>query len=92
MLFRSDPDTLADDCRRAGAVNVRATTQELTAAWFGWPVRTFEAAVQPSALGWRWATFAYRTWQTLNTIDRSLFRAIIPPAWFYNVCVTGERP
>jgi hypothetical protein len=25
-------------------------TEELTASWFGWPVRTFEAAVRPGAL------------------------------------------
>ena len=34
---------------RAGAVDVRTVTEELTAALLGWPVRTFEAAVQPGA-------------------------------------------
>ena len=45
-------------------------TEELTAAWFGWPVRTFEAAVPPGKLGWDWAMFAYRTWQRLSAVDR----------------------
>ena len=42
-----DPDRLAALCLRAGAVDVRTVTEELTASWFGWPVRTFEAAVRP---------------------------------------------
>ena len=46
-----DPDALARLCLRAGAVDVRTVTEELTASWFGWPVRTFEAAVRPGALG-----------------------------------------
>ena len=29
----------------AGATDVVVRTEELTASWFGWPVRTFEAAV-----------------------------------------------
>ena len=44
----------------AGAVDVEVRTEELTAAWFGWPVRTFECAVPPGKLGWDWAMFAYR--------------------------------
>ncbi|MHB8340482.1 MAG: class I SAM-dependent methyltransferase, partial [Mycobacteriales bacterium] len=39
----------------AGAVDVRVVTEELTAAWFGWPARTLECAVAPGRLGWGWA-------------------------------------
>jgi len=46
-----DPDSLARSAMRAGAIDVRTVTEELTAAWFGWPVRTFECAVRPGALG-----------------------------------------
>ena len=42
-----DPDELARLCLRAGAVEVRTATDELTASWFGWPVRTFEVRGQP---------------------------------------------
>ena len=59
-LHTFDPDALARLCLRAGAVDVGTVTEELTASWFGWPVRTFEAAVTPGALGWTWAMFAYR--------------------------------
>jgi ubiquinone/menaquinone biosynthesis C-methylase UbiE len=90
-LHTFDPDELAATVRRAGAVDVRTTTEELTAAWFGWPVRTFEAAVNPDRLGWRWATFAYRTWQRLSAVDRVLAH-VVPGELYYNVSVTGRRP
>jgi ubiquinone/menaquinone biosynthesis C-methylase UbiE len=75
----------------AGAVDVEVRTEELTAAWFGWPVRTFECAVPPGRLGWDWAMFAYRTWQRLSALDRRLAR-VVPPGLFYNALVTGIRP
>jgi ubiquinone/menaquinone biosynthesis C-methylase UbiE len=75
----------------AGAVDVEVRTEELTAAWFGWPVRTFECAVPPGKLGWGWATFAYRTWQRLSAVDRRLAR-VVPAGLFYNALVTGTRP
>jgi hypothetical protein len=75
----------------AGAAEVGVRTEELTAAWFGWPVRTFEAAVPPGKLGWDWAMFAYRGWQRLSALDRRLSRAV-PAGLFYNALVTGIRP
>src|SRR5215210_4153108 len=67
-----DPRELAATALRAGAVDVRTATEELTAAFFGWPVRTFEAAVDPDRLGWGWATFAYSAWLRLSALDRAL--------------------
>ena len=90
-LHTFDPRELAATALRAGAVDVRTTTEELTAALFGWPVRTFEAAVNPERLGWGWAMFAYRSWQRLSAVDRVLGRAL-PQQLFYNVLVTGVRP
>jgi ubiquinone/menaquinone biosynthesis C-methylase UbiE len=90
-LHTFDPDELARTVERAGAVDVRTTSEELTAAWFGWPVRTFEAAVNPDRLGWGWANFAYRTWQRLSALDRVLAR-VVPDELYYNVSVTGWRP
>jgi ubiquinone/menaquinone biosynthesis C-methylase UbiE len=86
-----DPRELAATALRAGAVDVRTTTEELTAAFFGWPVRTFESAVNPDRLGWGWAMFAYRSWQRLSAVDRLLGKAL-PQQLFYNVLVTGNRP
>ncbi len=91
-LHTFDPDRLAAACMRAGAIDVRTQTEELTASWFGWPVRTFEAAVRPGVLGWSWANFAYRGWQRLNFLDRRIFSALVPDEFFYNVGVTGVKP
>lgn len=91
-LHTFDPTRLAAACMRAGAIDVRTSTQELSAAWFGWPVRTFEAAVRPGFLGWGWANFAYRTWQRLNALDRHVLSRVVPADLYYNVCVSGVRP
>jgi ubiquinone/menaquinone biosynthesis C-methylase UbiE len=91
-LHTFDPDTLARTALRAGAVDVRTVTEELTASWFGWPVRTLEHAVNPDRLGWRWAMFAYRGWQRLSALDEHVLARVVPDELFYNVCLTGVRP
>jgi len=90
-LHTFDPDALARIVERAGGVDVRTVTEELTAAWFGWPVRTLEYAVNPDRLGWRWAMFAYHGWRRLSAVDRVLAR-VVPAQLFYNVSVTAVRP
>ncbi len=90
-LHTFDPGDLARMALRAGAVDVRTKTEELTAALFGWPVRTFEAAVPPGALGWNWAMFAYGSWKRLSALDRVLSR-VVPEQLFYNVGITGVKP
>jgi ubiquinone/menaquinone biosynthesis C-methylase UbiE len=85
------PDELATMAERAGAAGVRTQTEELLAAFLGWPVRTFESAVNPDRLGWGWAMFAYRSWQRLSAVDRALGR-VLPQGVFYNVGVTGTKP
>lgn len=89
-LHTFDPRELAAMAERAGAVDVRTRTEELTAAFLGWPVRTFEAAVKPGALGWGWAMFAYGSWQRLSAVDRVLAR-VVPARFFYNVGITGVK-
>jgi ubiquinone/menaquinone biosynthesis C-methylase UbiE len=87
-----DPDGLARIAVRSGAVDVHTVTEELSASWFGWPVRTFEAAVKPGALGWGWANFAFGTWKRLERVDRQFFSKFVPDEFFYNVCITGTAP
>lgn len=87
-----DPRALAATCMRAGAIDVVTATDELTAAWFGWPVRTFEAAVNPQALGWSWAQFAYKSWLALSAFDERLMSKVVPAQLFYNVSITGIKP
>ncbi len=60
-LHTFPPRELARLAVCAGAVDVDVATEELTAAWFGWPVRTVEAALRPDKLGYRWRFFAYKS-------------------------------
>jgi hypothetical protein len=90
-LHTFDPTALAATVRRAGGHGVRTVTEELTAAWWGWPVRTFEAAVPAQRLGPRWRTFAYRSWVGLSRLDRAL-RPLVPAALYYNLSVTATKP
>jgi SAM-dependent methyltransferase len=85
------PAELETTAQRAGAVDVRVTTAELTAAWFGWPIRTFECAVPKGKLGLRWAVFAMKSWQRLSAVDRVL-EGVVPKGMFYNAEITGLKP
>jgi ubiquinone/menaquinone biosynthesis C-methylase UbiE len=87
-----EPADLARLCLRAGAVDVMTATDELTASWFGWPIRTVEAAVRPGSLGRNWYRFAYRGWTTLNWVDSHVWSAVVPQPFFYNVSVSGTKP
>jgi SAM-dependent methyltransferase len=91
-LHTFDPTDLERMARQAGAENVRAATEELSAALFGWPVRTFEAAVPKDRLGWNWAMFAYRGWQGLSWLDDHVLARVVPRELFYNVLLTGTKP
>jgi SAM-dependent methyltransferase len=86
------PSDLERTARAAGAHNVRAVTEEFSAALFGWPVRTFEAAVPKDKLGFGWAMFAYRAWQRLSWLDEQVFSKVVPRELFYNVLITGTKP
>ena len=90
-LHTFDPDSLARTVQRAGGADVTTKTEELTAAWFGWPVRTLEHALNPDRLGPRWAMFAYHGWRRLSALDRILAN-VVPDKFFYNVSVTAIRP
>jgi ubiquinone/menaquinone biosynthesis C-methylase UbiE len=87
-----DPSALERLVREAGAASVVARTEELSAALFGWPVRTFEAAVPAEKLGLRWKLFAYRSWLRLSWLDENVLRRIAPRELFYNVMITGTKP
>lgn len=91
-LHTFDPDDLEDVARAAGATRVRAATEELSAAFLGWPVRTFEAAVPAEKLGWGWARFAFGGWQALSRFDEAVLAKVVPRKFFYNVMITGVKP
>lgn len=85
------PDDLRRMALAAGATDVEVATEELTAAWFGWPVRTFEAAVPKDKLGFGWANFAYRSWRRLSALDSRILSHVVPAGLFYNALVTGVK-
>jgi ubiquinone/menaquinone biosynthesis C-methylase UbiE len=87
-----DPSSLEVVARLAGAREVQAVTEELAAALFGWPVRTFEAAVPPEKLGVRWKFFAYKSWLRLSWLDENVLGKVAPRSLFYNVLITGTKP
>lgn len=91
-LHTFDPAELRGLAERAGAVAVDTRTDELTAAWFGWPVRTFEAAVPRERLGYGWSMFAFKNWQRLHALDSAVLARVVPAALFYNVELTGTKP
>jgi SAM-dependent methyltransferase len=86
-----DPSELEKRAREAGARNVRAVTEEFTAALAGWPIRTFEAAVPQEKLTLGWRLFAYRLWLRLSALDRKALSKVLPRELFYNVMITGTK-
>jgi ubiquinone/menaquinone biosynthesis C-methylase UbiE len=86
-----DPSELEKIAREAGAEDAAARTEEFAAALFGWPVRTFEAAVPQEKLTFGWRMFAYRAWQRLSWVDENLLRGVVPREFFYNVMITGTK-
>ncbi len=91
-LHTFDPTELERVAGAAGAANVHAHTEELSAALFGWPVRTFEAAVPQEKLTLGWRLFAYKAWLRLSWLDENVLRKVAPRDIFYNVLVTGTKP
>ncbi len=64
--------------------------RKFTASWFGWPVRTVEAAVKPGALGW-WAP-ALRVRDMARAVRAGREGVQQDRAqYFYNVSVTGIK-
>ena len=86
------PSELAELARRAGAREVSVRTEELTASWFGWPMRTFEYAVRSDKLPERYYFGVYHTWQRLAWLDETVLSHVVPQGLFYNALVTGRRP
>ncbi|RJQ90018.1 class I SAM-dependent methyltransferase [Amycolatopsis panacis] len=86
-----DPSELEKTARGAGAQDVRAVTEEFSAALAGWPIRTFEAAVPQEKLTVRWRLFAYHLWLRLSALDKKVLSKVLPRELFYNVMITGTK-
>lgn len=91
-LHTFEPAQLEALARAAGAAQVKAVTEEFTAALWGWPVRTFEAAIRPEKLTWRYRIAMYRAWLGLSWVDQNVVSALLPRRFFYNAMLTGVKP
>lgn len=76
----------------AGFGDVRVVTEELTANWVGWAVRTIEGSVAPGTLGMRWAMTAFRTYLALTALDERLLQRVVPRPLFYNLILHARKP
>jgi ubiquinone/menaquinone biosynthesis C-methylase UbiE len=91
-LHTFDPTELERTAIGAGAIDVRAVTEEFAAALAGWPIRTVEAAVPQEKLTLRWRLFAYKAWLRLSVVDKKVLSRMLPRQLFYNVMITGVKP
>lgn len=91
-LHTFDPAELEKLASEAGATEVSVRTEEFAAALFGWPVRTFEAAVPEEKLTVTWRLFAYQAWKKLSWLDETVMRRVVPKRFFYNAMITGVKP
>lgn len=91
-LHTFDPTELERWALGAGAIDVHAVTEEFAGALFGWPVRTFEAAVPDEKLTPQWRLFAYKAWLRLSELDKRVLAKVLPRSVFYNVMIAGTKP
>jgi ubiquinone/menaquinone biosynthesis C-methylase UbiE len=91
-LHTFDPRELEAMASSAGAIDVKATTEEFAAALWGWPVRTFEAAVPDEKLTMPYRLAQYRAWLGLSWLDENVLRKVVPREFFYNAMITGVKP
>ena len=75
----------------AGAADVEVKTEELTASWLGWPVRTLECALRPERIPDRFRWFSYKAWIRLSALDAKVMTHLVPKGLFYNALVTGTK-
>lgn len=86
------PGDVAHAARIAGFEDVEVVTEELTANWVGWAVRTIEGSITPGTLGMRWATAAYRGYLALSVLDEAVMDRFVPDALFYNLLLGATKP
>jgi ubiquinone/menaquinone biosynthesis C-methylase UbiE len=86
------PDDVEHMAKLAGFGDVEVVTEELTANWFGWSVRTIEASVRPGLLGPKWAFFAFDNYKRFAALDEKVLRRFVPRGLFYNLILHARKP
>jgi ubiquinone/menaquinone biosynthesis C-methylase UbiE len=91
-LHTFDPAEVERTAREIGFTDVRVVTEDLTASWFGWAVRTIEGSTAPGRLGARWAFWAYRNYLRLQRLDDAVMSHLVPRQLFYNLILHARKP
>lgn len=86
------PKDVEKMARLAGFTEVSVVTEELTANWVGWSVRTIEGAVRPGLLGPRWAFAAFHSYLALHRFDDEVLARFVPRELFYNLILHARKP
>lgn len=91
-LHTFHPDEVERMATIAGFTDVKVVTEELTANWWGWSIRTIEGSVRPGTFGMRWALTAFNGYRLLTLLDEKVMDRIVPDALFYNLIVGATKP
>jgi SAM-dependent methyltransferase len=86
------PGDLVRFARDGGFADVGVRGEELVANWFGWFNRGLEATATPADVPMLWRQYAFRGYLLLQRLDERLLEPVLPPAIFYNLLLTAQRP
>jgi ubiquinone/menaquinone biosynthesis C-methylase UbiE len=86
------PADLDRHTRDAGFTNVEIRGEELVANWFGWFNRGLEASADPIDVPMLWRQYAFHGYLLLQRVDERLLEPHLPPAIFYNLLLTAQKP
>lgn len=91
-LHEFRPDDVAHMARVVGFEDVRVVTEELTANWLGWAIRTLEGSLRDGATGMRWNMFAFHNYLRLTWLDETVLKRVVPDRFFYNLILFAKKP
>jgi ubiquinone/menaquinone biosynthesis C-methylase UbiE len=77
--------------REAGFADVHVRGEELLASMHGWTMRTLEGSAVPEEIPWGWKKFAFRSYMTLQKLDRRVLEPRLPAELFYNLLVSARK-
>ncbi len=85
------PGDLRRIARDAGFTDTRVRGEELLASMHGWTMRTLEGSAVPEEIPWGWKKFAFRTYLTLQRLDRRVLEPRLPAELFYNLLISARK-